>query len=341
VATIHDVARLAGVSYTTAHRALNTPDLVAPETLKGVQQAVESLRYEPNHIAGALRRGRTNTVGLLLGTIIEPFFSSLTYIAGNALRSHGYSLLVADSRYDVALELENLQIFSSNKIAGLIIRSANLGGSNLDYLKRLGARGTAIVEIDYRHPDSPFDYVLLDNESCVDEAVGYFHGLGHTRIAILGSYDPAGAPEERSRFFQKAMAARGLPIPEAYHAVIDFTEESVRALTRQLLSLDDPPTALLAVNGNGGMGAFRAIREMGLRIPEDVSLMSFDNYRWTTLVEPQIDVIAQPVEQMADAAVRSILNHLQNGPATERVRKSFSGTLIHRGSSASPKAFRA
>ncbi len=332
--TIHDVARHAGVSATTAKRAIRAPHLLAPDTLLRVKRSVDELRYEPNHTAGALRRGRSDTIGLMVGNIVEPFFAHLTRVVAREVRSRGYALLVADNEYRSDIELQHLKIFVGQRAAGIILRSG-FGTPNLDYLEQMAARGTAIVQVDYFFPDSPFGHVMLANTQAVREGVTYLHGLGHRRIAALATYDAIQTPEERSQAFPEALAAVGLSVPDDYRGVVSLADdEAVYRLTTRLMGLAQPPTALFALTGNQGMSAYRALRDIGLRVPTDVSLLTFDNYAWTSLVDPQVDVIEQPVEEMGLAAVEAVIKGIEHGGP---VRKRFPGRLIRRGSCAPPK----
>ncbi len=336
VANIIDVAKRAGVSPTTAKRAVRSPELLAPATLAKVQRAVAELGYEPDQVAAALRRGQGRTVGLIVGNIVEPFFAGLTRSVGKAVRDEGYTLLVADNEYDVTNELEQLKAFAGLRIAGLILRSG-YGAPNVEYLCRMQARGTAVVEVDFTFPDSPFSHVMLDNFGCVRTGVLYLAGLGHRRVASVGTFHETILPDERTLAFPAAMAAAGLPLPTAYQRVIHPTSADAYALTKELMALPEPPTALFATTGNLALGAFEALRELGLRVPGDVSLLSFDNYPWTSVVEPPIDVIEQPVEAMGRAAARIALQEIaEPGRPVERLR--FGGTLIKRGSCGPPPA---
>lgn len=334
--SILDVAKHAGVAPTTAKRAIHEPHLLAPETLARVRRAIEELGYEPDQVAGGLRRGRTQTLGLMVGNIMEPFFASLVRTIAHAAQSRGYALIVTDSEYDAKVERANLRVLYGHRVSGLIIRSG-YGQPNLDYLRRMRERGTYILEIDYFYPDSPFGHVMLDNEGCVFEGVRYLHSLGHRRIAALGSYDPLYHPEERSRSFPKALEACGLPLIKDYQRVILLTEPEAYKLTLELMRLPEPPTAIFSLNGTEAAGAFRAIKELGLRIPDDVSLLTFDNYSWTALVTPPLDVIEQPVEEMGLAAVEIVLDAVENRTLDKVVRRRFPGRLIKRGSCAPPK----
>jgi LacI family transcriptional regulator len=168
------------------------------------------------------------------------------------------------------------------------------------------------------------------------EAVAYLHGLGHTRIATLGSYDPVVLPEERSRTFPGAMTEFGLEVPAAYRRSALPTEDTAYTFTHELLALPEPPTALIALTGTQGVGAFRAIRERGLTLPHNLSLLTFDNYPWTALVDPPVTVIEQPVEAMAEAAARAVIGALEGGEVSPGQRV-FPGRLIVRGSCGAPR----
>ena len=334
VANIIDVAKRAGVSPTTAKRAVRSPELLAPATLERVRRAVAELNYEPDQVAATLRRGQGRTVGLIVGNIVEPFFAGLTRAVGKAVREEGYTLLVADNEYDVANELGQLKAFAGLRIAGLILRSG-YGTPNLDYLCRMQARGTAVVEVDFTFPGSPFSFVMLDNEGCIRTGIDYLASLGHRRIASLGTFHKTILPDERTLAFPKVMREAGLPLPEAYRRVISPTSADAYALTKELMRLPEPPTALFATTGNLALGAFEALGELGLSVPRDVSLLTFDNYPWTGVVDPAVDVIEQPVERMGRAAARLVLQEVAApGSPVERLR--FGGTLIRRGSCGPP-----
>lgn len=334
MATIQDVARLAGVSPTTAKRALREPDKLTSETLARVQAAIAQLHYEPDVRAGSLRGGHSRTVGLVVGSIVEPFFAQFARTAGRTLHAAGYTLIISENEYSARQELPELQRQYGQRVAAILVRPG-YGPESREYLARLSERGVFVFEYDYRPPDSPFPGLTLDNPACMREAVAYLHGLGHTRITTLGSYDPVVLPEERSQSFPKAMRERGLEVPEGYRRVALPTEDSAYTFTHELLDLPEPPTALIALTGTQGIGAFRAIRERGLRLPNDLSLLTFDNYPWTALVDPPVTVVEQPVEAMAEAAARAVIAALEGG-AVRAGHQVMPGRLIVRQSCAPP-----
>ncbi len=333
--TIQDVARLAGVSATTAKRALHEPQKLTPATLARVQEAIEQLNYEPDQRAGALRGGRNSTVGLIVGSILEPFFAQFARAVTLHLKEAGYSLIISENEYSAAQELTELSRLYGQRVAGIMLR-AGYGGDSRDYLARLAGRGVTIVEFDFSPPGSPYPSVSLDNAQAIRMAVQHLAALGHRRIAALGTYHPTMHPEDRSRVFPEAMNAAGLTVPREYQRVTLLNEESAYELTHELLALPCPPTALVALTGTQAIGAYRALQELNVRLPDDLSLISFDDYPWTALVEPPITVIAQPVEQMAQVAAELMLALLEGRADSLKVPQLFPATLIVRGSTSVP-----
>ncbi|GEM47145.1 LacI family DNA-binding transcriptional regulator [Deinococcus cellulosilyticus] len=333
MATINDVAKLAGVSPTTAKRAINEPHKLQPQTLEKVQWAIQQLDYEPDLTAGALRRGRNLTVGLLVADIVEPFFAELAREIGVRLRNSNYGLLLADNEYQTEIELHNLRHLAGQRVSALIMRPS-YGPGNREYLLKMQDKGTYIIEVDHHMPDSPFDYLMLDHEQCIRMGLEHLWKLGHTRIAGLGTHHPELYPEWRAHHFDRIMREHGHPVLSAYREIIRYNEQDAYEFTRYLLNLQERPTALFAFNGTEAIGAYRAIQEAGLSIPEDISLLAFDNLPWTALVKPGIDVIEQPIQQMGELLVHQVLKNM-DGPRTP-LHKLLPGKLIVRGSCGGP-----
>lgn len=332
--TIQDVARLAGVSPTTAKRALRDPDKLTPDTLARVQQAIDQLHYEPDQRAGSLRGGQSNTVGLIVGSILEPFFAQFARTAAHELTRSGYTLILSENEYSARRELDELRRLYGQRVAGIMLR-AGYGSESREYLGRLAARGVSVVEFDYTPPHSAYPSVMLDNAGAMHAAVKSLYDRGHRRIAALGTYHPTIHPEERSRTFPEAMNTLGLTVPPEYQRVTLLNEDTAYDLTHDLLNLPAPPTALIALTGTQAIGAYRAIRERNLRIPHDLSLITFDNYPWTALVDPPITVVEQPAQDMAVATVRQMIALLEGRPLPT-LHEVYPARLIERGSVASP-----
>ncbi len=333
VTSITDVALLAGVSATTAKRALKEPDKLHPDTLRRVREAVAQLHYEPDLRAGALRGGQSRTVGVMLGSVIEPFFAQLARTLSQELRRNGYNMLLTENEYQSEQELTELRLLYGQRIGALILRPG-YGDSSRDYLERLHGRGVFIVQIDYCSPDAPYPSVMLDNSGAVREGVRYLHALGHRRIAATGKFDARLHPETRSFTFPSAMAELGLHVRPEYEKVMFLTEENAYLYTLDVMRLPEAPTAIFALTGASEAGCFRALQELNLRVPRDVSLLTFDNYSWMGLVSPGITALEQPADEMARAAVQMTLEALA-GPARIGSRV-FPARLVVRGSCAPP-----
>ncbi len=332
--TIQDVARLAGVSSTTAKRALREPDKLAADTLARVQEAIAQLHYEPDQRAGGLRGGQSNTIGLIVGSIIEPFFAHFARTTARVLAASGYTLIISENEYSAARELEELRRLYGQRVAGIMLRPG-YGNESREYLNRLKSRNVVLIEFDYTPALSPFSSVSLDNAGAMFTTVKHLFDLGHRHIAALGTYDPIIHPEERSRTFPEAMNALGLTVPPEYQRIMLLTEESAYTLTHELLALPKPPTALIGLTGMQAIGVYRAIRERGVSIPKDISLITFDNYYWTDLVDPPITVIEQPVEEMAKAMAQQMIAQLEKKTQFS-TKQIFPAKLILRGSTAAP-----
>ena len=335
MANITEVARRAGVSTTTAKRAIREPEKLAQETLRRVREAIEALNYEPDQLASALRSGRSTTLGLVIGSIVEPFFAELTRTIVHGARERGYSVIVADNEYRDDVEAAHLRSFYGNRVAGLILRSAYTSG-NLDYVLRMQRRGVAVVEVDYFVPDSPLPHVMLDNLGAIDAGVAHLVAHGHRRIATLSSYHGRLNADERVQRFPEALARHGLTLPPVYVSQTAPTEREGYEVTLRLMRLEEPPTAIFATTGSMAAGSYRALMELGLRVPLDVSLVAFDDYPWMQLVQPGIDTLAQPVEAMGRTAVRLLFDQLRLGAQAQAERVRFPAELVVRGSVGPP-----
>ncbi len=312
---------------------MREPHLLHPETLERVREAVAALHYEPDLRAGALRAGQSRTVGVMIGSIIEPFFAQLARTLSHELRRGGYNMLLSENEYKSKQELTELRLLYGQRIDALILRPG-YGDASRDYLARLRARGVFIAQIDYRLPGVGYPSVMLDNAGAVRQGVSYLHALGHRRIAATGKYDPQMHPEERSRTFPEAMRELGLSAYPDYERVMSLSEENVYAYTLDVMRLPTPPTAIIALTGASALGCYRALQELGLRVPADVSLLAFDNYSWMNLVNPAITVLEQPVGAMARAVASMTLSAL--GGDTTQQNLVFPARLIVRGSCGPP-----
>ncbi|MFB9990973.1 LacI family DNA-binding transcriptional regulator [Deinococcus oregonensis] len=330
-ATIQDVARHAGVSSTTAKRALREPDKLSQSTLARVQAAVKALQYEPDQRAGSLRSGQNLAVGLIVGSLIDPFDAEFAHTTGRILAEAGYTLIISENEYNTANELTELQRLYSQRVAGIILRPEN-GQESRNYLRHLSSRGVHLLEFDSVPSGSPYPHVALDRVGAMREAVRHLHSLGHRHIVALDTSRLETPPEACVNGFPQTQTS--LTIPSGCQRAPYLTEGAAYHLTRELMAQATPPTAIIALNGTQGIGAYRALGERGCRIPDDVSLITFDNAPWTSLVTPPITVMQRPVHDLAVAATRGMLA-LINGQTVDN--QVFPAQLSLRQSTAQPR----
>ena len=312
---------------------MREPHLLHPETLERVLEVVAALHYEPDLRAGALRAGQSRTVGVMLGSIIEPFFAQLARTLSHELRRGGYNMLLSENEYQSEQELVELRLLYGQRIDALILRPG-YGDASREYLARLRGRGVFITQVDYRLPGVAYPSVMLDNAGAMRQGVRYLHSLGHCRIAATGKYDPQMHPEERSQTFPEALREVGLSAYPDYERVMFLTEDNAYGYTLDVMRLPTPPTAIIALTGASALGCYRALQELGLGVPRDVSLLAFDNYSWMGLVDPAITVLEQPVGAMARASARMTLDALSGDAGPENL--VFPARLILRGSCGPP-----
>ncbi len=329
--TLVELSQLLKVSPATISRALNRPEMVSPEVRERVLAAVSEHSYRPNGIARSLRKGKTQTVGLVVSDLQNPFYSGIVKAIEHALSAHGYSCVVCDASESQGKEQRALKLLGELKVSGIV---HGFSGSGSDELERLGLDGIPIVEVDRASGMPGTDTVLLDNVKGARAAVDHLIGLGHERIGMVSGPPHLTTGRGRHEGYVASLGAAGMSVDESLIAYGDFKEASGERATRQLLSLPEPPTALFVANNEMAAGALSAIQEAGLRLGSDLSLVAFDDVRWARYVNPPLTVVAQPIQEMGRAAAELLLERFAG--RREPVRRVFEPTLIVRHSTARP-----
>lgn len=321
---IKDVARVAQVSPATVSRVL-AGRAVDPAMQARVQAAVKSTGYRPNLAARRLRSQHTNTIGLIVADIRNPFFTAVSRAIESLAAARGFRVILSNTDEDPAKEALYLDLMQQERVAGVILapsrqRVALAGALPLD---------CPVVLIDRAIPGAAQDCVLLDNEAMAGLLVEHLHGAGHRRIAGLFGAASSTGHERRAGFERAAerlgMAAQSIAVP---HASFD----AERAVA-ELLRAPERPDALVASNGVMLLTVLRALRSLGLDIPGDVALAGFDNNDWMEFVGDGLTVIEQPVEEIGRAAMSMLFDRFDH-PAAPARKVVLSGRLVARGSSA-------
>jgi LacI family transcriptional regulator len=314
-AKLDDVARRAGVSTSTASRALNGLGEFSDETRKSVALAAEALDYRPSPLARSLRTRRSHTVGLVVPTVTHSFYAAVTNGAQSVLEEHGYRLILIDSGDNADAVTRAVQTLLDHEVDGVLMSTAPVGADRFNEL----LDRTPCVFIDELAPGAGVGNVVLENDRGIEMLVDHMVGHGHSRIAFLGGPTDRTSGSERLRGFIDAMERNRLePIPELVHEC-DWTIASGFRHAADLLALDPRPTAMITASGELGLGALVAARRAAVSIPGNLALACFDDLYFAPLLEPSLTAIAYDTPSIGQAGARLLLGAIgdERAPQSE------------------------
>ena len=311
--TMTDVARRAGVSVATVSHVLNETRPVRPDTRAAVLGAIDELGYTHNTLARSLVTSRTRSIGLAVSAISNPYFTEILQgVEAGALEA-GYSLLLTDPHDDPQHERKVVQLLHERRVDGMIVAPSAEPSAMVEYLAR---REVPTVFLDRLVGDG-HDQVCAENTGPVRQLVGHLADLGHTRIGLVAGLPGLSTTTERVQGYREGLRARGLPFAPELLAGGHSAAQGAQDATRRLLTVPQPPTAVITANNAMTIGALRALRELGLEVPRDIALACFDDFSWADLFTPRLTAIAQPSKDIGAAAVRLLLERLDGaGPAS-------------------------
>lgn len=306
--TIKDVAREAGVSVGTASQALRDSPAVREATRRRVLTVSKRLRYQPSAVARGLVTRRTHTVGLLISDIANPFFIRAVRAVEDVAQENGYNVILCNTDEDPTKETQYLRVLVEKRVDGIIL--ATTAGS-LPAVRDVRWRRIPLVLFDRELPRVSTDTVKVDSVLGGRLATEHLLGLGHRRIAIIHGPMVRSTGAERLRGYLLALRAAGLRPEPALIREGNFKQDSGRELTRKLLDLSPPPTALFCTNNLMTVGAIQTLQERGVRIPTDLSLVGYDDMEWWTLTHPPLTTVGQPVYDLGREAMRLLLAQIE------------------------------
>jgi LacI family repressor for deo operon, udp, cdd, tsx, nupC, and nupG len=322
MATIQDVARDAGVSTATVSRVLSAPERVAEATRARVMAAVARLGYAPNVAAKTLRTLKTEKILVTVPDISNPFFSQVIRGVEEAASAAGYSVLLGDTRHEEEREEQYAAMLRRKEADGLIFLGHRLPDSLAEMAAAMGPRAPIVNGCEFS-PELGVPSAHIDNERAAAEAMEHLHGLGHRRIGVVTGPLASRLSRDRLAGVQAAAARRGRWALQVAQG--DFSIESGLAQTLSLLDGDPRPTAVFCFSDEMAMGALEAFRRRGLKCPQDVSLVGFDDIRYAQHLDPPLTTISQPMQAIGHEVVRLLLDVL-----AERVETVRHVTLAHR-----------
>lgn len=306
---LKQVAHEAGVSPATVSRVLNNSANVSADTRARVEKAIRILRYQPNRVARRLRTQDRSSklIGLVVPDIQNPFYVEVVRGVEDRAYANHYAVLMCNFAQDEAKERLYLDIMRSESVDGLIVAPAHQRDRKVVDLAR---SGLPIVCVDRGLKGVDVDVVVVDNRRGAREAVEHLLEIGHRRIAYVAGLPQIPSTMERLEGYEDALAARGIEKDEALVRYGDSKHESGRRLTRELLDLADPPSALFTGNNLITLGALETIHGRGLRIPEDVAIVGFDDMYWSISLNPPLTAVAQPGHEIGRRAADMLFERI-------------------------------
>ena len=307
--TIHDVAKKAGVSSATVSHVLNETRFVSDELRKRVVDAMGELGYRRNTLASSLRKGRTQTIGLILPDSSNTFFAELGRGIEEAAFSHGYNLILCNSDNDIEKEHLYIDLLTEKQVDGIILDTEE---KDIHSLHTIIPDTTPIVLIDRDLFNNDYDIVLSDSRQGGCIAAQHLIELGHKNIGCITGPEEMVSSIERLQAFKHSLNEAGLSLDPGLVTQGDFHPESGYIGAMKLLHLKNPPTAIFACNDSMAIGVIRAAVELGLRVPNDLSLIGFDNIELCNYTCPALTTIDQPKINLGQKAIQHLVDRISN-----------------------------
>lgn len=341
--TVQEVAKLAGVSPMTVSRVVNGSPKVSPEARQRVERAVAELGYVPNRLARGLMKGKTGVFGLIVPDVANPFYTLLTSGVEKVAARAGRHVILCNTHGDLAREREYLEDMIAFRADGILI--APVSDQSKSYLRTVRRHKVPLVLVDRAVKGFESDLVQGDSVAGARRLVEHLIELGHRRIGLITENELVSTARDRFEGYRDALEAAGIPFNPDYIGETSAIEpDDARVTTLQLLQLPDRPTAIFAVNNLAALGVAEAAREEGLKIPDDLALVCFDDIDFASRLFPFLTVMAQPAETYGTIAAQLLLDRLENRidkrtrivvlPAQFLVRESCGARAASAGSSA-------
>lgn len=333
---ITDIAQKTGLSASTVSRVLNGKARqyrISKKSQKVIEEVAKELNYIPNYFAANLKSSKTDTIGLILPSLNNPFFATIASNINIELRNHGYTTIIGDSNEDIEIEKMELNQFVSRNIDALIIVPC---GSEKEHIKEIYEQGLPLILIDRYYEDLEISYVSTDNFKGAVKATKLLLEHGHSEITCIQGKQESIPNQLRVKGFKHAMEEAGFA-SNINVVGDDFSAQNGFLETKLLLQKKIRPTAIFTLSNTIAMGCLKAFKQENIRIPEDISIITFDNQDFLEYLATPLTSIAQPVEDICKTAIKYILSKLKNQKATSLLQVVLNPDIKHRESIAKIK----
>ncbi len=313
--TIYDVAEKAGVSISTVSRVINNTGRISAKTKKRVLEVIEQLGYQPSVVASALTGKRTRTIGLIIPDVANPFFAAVARRVEDRGRELGFNLLMCNTDNNPETEDMYLSLLKQKSVDGIIIGTTT---RNHRVLKELLQENLPVALIAQDIPELTIDVVSVDDYLGGYQAASHLVSLGHKRIAILLGNMNRTSDKYRLQAFRQVLEDNGLELEEDLVIRTDYSLEDGKRAARGLLTSPKRPTAIFACFDFLAIGVYQAAKELGLHIPDDVSVVGFDNTILASIVDPPLTTIAQPIDEMGRQVMDLLVREIEGEKKTKQ-----------------------
>lgn len=330
--SITEIAKLAGVSIATVSRCINTPDQVREKTREKIQKIISETGYSVNTLAQNLRRGKTNVIMVVLPTIGDPFIADVMNGMRIAAKDSGYALMINVGEADTmsASEIETMMV--SRQVDGIILLASMLPFKN-DVIASQTKRLPVVVACEaIAHDLQNLPSVHIDNMGAAKEATNYLIGCGHKDIAFMADAKNSLVTKDRESGFLSAMTEANLTVRDAWHLSGDLTVSGAQVAMKKLLEQADIPTAIFCANDEMAIGALHEIKASGRKVPDDISVVGFDDTRYAAVMDPPLTTVSQPGEEIGICTLNRMVKAIEQGLDNETKPTIIPHKLIKRAS---------
>ena len=325
-ATMKDLAKRTGLGLATISSYFNGGN-VREKNRKKIEEAIEELHYEVNEVARNLKTNATKTIGVVIPELNNTFCAEIITGIEDILRNHGYATMICDCRTDKKLEQEAVEFLCRKRVDGIINMPVDTEGG---HLKTFQKTGKPIVLIDRKIKGVVCDSVLVDNEQAASDALRLLYEKGHRNIGIIGGPEEISTAQERMKGYCKTMEELNLPVRESLIVHGDYTIQGGVKAMETLVQKNPDMTAVFITNYEMTMGAVIGLNELGIRIPEEISLVGFDNLPFARACNPKLTIVSQPTDKIAEAAAGIMLERLEHAGNESGCRtEKLETTIIH------------
>lgn len=312
-ATIKDIAKRTGLGLATISSYLNGGNVREKNRIK-IEEAIEELHFEVNEVARGLKTNRTKTIGILIPELNNIFFAEIITAAEDILRSHGYATMICDCRSDVKREEEAAEFLLHRRVDGMILMPT---GAEKKVFKKFARAGKPVVVIDRKMEGIQCDSVLVDNEGAAEDAVNRLIASGHRKIGMISGPEQVYTSFERQKGYEKALKQAEISLEESLVVRGDYTIAGGARAMRKLLEQNTDMTAVFISNYEMMVGAVMEINDSGIKVPEQLSVIGYDNEDFARASVPKLSIVTQPTREIGETAAELMLEKLEAGERME------------------------